>query len=104
MPGTSDLRRTAESGKARVADASETVKAQVAGAADQVSRAAADATDTVRQQGARLAENAQDFYDDIEGDTAGDKLRTLITDYPVAALLVAGAAGYLIGRALHDRR
>src|SRR4051812_1745562 len=103
MPDTSDLRRTAESVKTRVADVGETVKAQVAGAADQVTRAAAGATDQVREQGARLAENAQEFYDDLAGDTAGDKLRSLITDYPVAALLVAGAAGYLIGRALHDR-
>jgi ElaB/YqjD/DUF883 family membrane-anchored ribosome-binding protein len=108
MPDTSDLRRTGETVKARVSEAvgtaSETVKSRVNDAVDQASRVAADATDTVRQQGARLAENAQEFYDDIEGDTAGDKLRTLITDYPVAALLVAGAAGYLIGRALHDRR
>ena len=36
--------------------------------------------------------------------TAGEKLRSLIADYPVAALLIAGAAGYLIGRTLHDRR
>jgi hypothetical protein len=108
MPDTSDLRRTAESVKTRVTDAvgqaSDTVKARVGDTVDQVTRSAADATDAVRQQGARLAENAQEFYDDIEGDTAGEKLRSLIADYPVAALLIAGAAGYLIGRALHDRR
>jgi hypothetical protein len=108
MPDTSDLRRTAESVKTRVTDAvgqaSETVKARVGDTVDQVTRSAADATDAVRQHGARFAENAQEFYDDIDGDTAGEKLRSLIADYPVAALLIAGAAGYLIGRALHDRR
>jgi hypothetical protein len=103
MPDTSELRRTAESVKARVADAGDTVRAHVNDTVDQVSRAAADATDAMRQHGARMAENAQAFYDDIEGDTPGDKLRSLVADYPVAALLIAGAAGYLIGRVLHDR-
>jgi hypothetical protein len=101
------MRRTADTVKARVSDvvgqASDTVKARVNDTVDQVSRSAADATDAMRQQGARLAENAQGFYDDIEGDTAGEKLRSLIADYPVAALLIAGAAGYLIARTLHDR-
>ena len=108
MPDTSDMRRTADTVKARVSDAvgsaSDTVKARVSDTVDQVSRSAADATDAMRQHGARQAESAQEFYDDIEGDNPGDKLRSLIADYPVAALLIAGAAGYLIGRTLSDRR
>ena len=107
MPDTSELRRTGEAVKARVSEAvgaaSETVKARVNDAVDQVGKVAGDASETVRQQGARLAESAQGFYDDIEGDTPGDKLRSIIADYPVASLLIAAAAGYLVGRALHDR-
>jgi hypothetical protein len=108
MPDTSDLRRTGETVKARVSEAvgaaGETVKSRVNDAVDQASRVAADATDSVRQQGAQIAGRAQEFYDEIEGDTPGDKLRSLVTDYPVASLLIAVAAGYLVGRALHDDR
>jgi ElaB/YqjD/DUF883 family membrane-anchored ribosome-binding protein len=107
MPDTSDLRRTGETVKARVSEAigtaGETVKTRVSDAVDQASRVATDATDTLRQQGARIAGGAQELYDEIEGDTPGDKLRSLIADYPVASLLIAAAAGYLVGRALHDR-
>lgn len=107
MPDTSDLRRTGEAVKARVTEAvgtaGEAVKAHVGDAVDQAKTVASDTTEQLRQQGARLAESAQGLYDDLEGDTPGDKLRSLIADYPVASLLLAAAAGYLVGRALHDR-
>lgn len=108
MPDTSDLRRTGEAVKARVTEAvgtaGETVKARVEEVVDQASKVATDASDTVRKQGARLAETAQDYYDDIKGETPGEKLRSIVADYPVASLLVAVAAGYLVARALHDDR
>lgn len=108
MPDTSDLRRTGETVKARVSEAvgtaGETVKARVGEAVDQAGKVATEATETVRKQGARLAETAQDLYEEIEGETPGDKLRSIIADYPVASLLIAVAAGYLVGRALHDDR
>lgn len=108
MPDTSELRRTGEAVKSRVSEAvgaaSETVKSHVNDAVDQASRMAGDATETLRQQGSQIADRAQNFYDDIEGETPGDKLRSIIADYPVASLLIAVAAGYLVGRALHDDR
>ncbi len=80
----------------------ETVTSRFNETVDQVSSAAADASAALRQQGARLASNAQDLYEELEGDDAAAKLRNVVSDYPIASLLVAGAAGFLIARFLRD--
>ncbi len=89
MAVTSDVRRVGE-----------TLKAKVDETVDQASRVASETTEALRQRGSELAERAQGFYDDLEGDDPGAKLRTIVTDYPLASLAVAAAAGFLLARYL----
>lgn len=90
MPDTSDIRRTTDA-----------LKSQFEGAVDNLSEAAADAGAAIRDAGARVADQTQSFYDELEGDAPADKLRNAIAEYPLASVLIAGAVGYLVSRLMN---
>jgi ElaB/YqjD/DUF883 family membrane-anchored ribosome-binding protein len=87
MAVTSEMRRVGEQ-----------LKSQFDGAIDQVSSVASNATDAVRDRTSRLAGSAQEFYDELDGDTPGDKLRAAVATYPLSSLAIAAAAGFLLAR------
>jgi hypothetical protein len=95
MATTSDIRRVGETLKTQVGDAID----QAAGV---VSGAARDASEAVRGRASDLADRAQDFYDDLEGEDAGAKLRGVVAQYPLVSVAIAVVAGIMIGRALRD--
>jgi ElaB/YqjD/DUF883 family membrane-anchored ribosome-binding protein len=78
----------------------EKLKSQFDQTIDQATSAASSAADAVRSQTNRLAGTAQEFYDELEGDNAGAKLRAVIADYPLCSLAVAAAAGFLLAQML----
>ena len=115
MTATSDIRRVGETAKAQFGDvaehasgiaarAGEAVKSQLSGVVDQASGVASAAADAVRKRSARVAESAQEFYDEIEGDSPANKLRNIVAEHPIASLAAAAAIGFLLSRAFDDRR
>ena len=102
MATTSDIRRVGDTLKSQVGDTIDQMTSAATSALDRAADVASSAGDTVRAQADRLAGGAQEFYDELEGDTAGAKLRGIVAEYPMASLLVAVAAGFLVGRALRD--
>jgi ElaB/YqjD/DUF883 family membrane-anchored ribosome-binding protein len=115
MTATSDIRRVGEAAKSQFGDAAEqasglaarageTVKSQLSGVVDQASGVASAAADAVRERSARVAESAQEFYDELEGDSPANKLRNIVSEYPFASLVAAAAIGFLLSRAFEDRR
>ncbi len=91
MAVKSDVRQMGDRLKSQFDDA-------VDHASSAVSGAASAASDAVRTHTSRVAESAQDFYDELEGDNPGEKLRGVIAEYPLASIAVAGAAGFLLAR------
>jgi len=91
MARTSDIDRMGNAAKARFGDA-----------VDQVAGVANDAADAVRERSSRLVDEAQAYYEEFDGGAAIDRLRGVISEYPVCALLAAAGAGYLLARWLHE--
>ena len=80
----------------------DTVKARFGDAVDHIADAANTASDTVRRQSGRLADAAQDYYEEFDSRALAGRARGMIGEYPVASLLVAAGVGYLLARWLHD--
>ena len=80
----------------------EKLKSQFDQTVDQATSAASSAADAVRARTSRLADTAQGFYDELEGDNPGAKLRAVIAEYPLCSLAVAAAIGFLAARVLRN--
>ncbi len=102
MATTADIRRVGDTLKSQVGDAIDHVSGAATSAIDHAADVASSARETVRAQAGRIAGSAQELYDELDGDSAGAKLRSIVAEYPMASLLVAVAAGFLVGRALRD--
>ena len=80
----------------------DTVKTRLGDAVDHVTDAANTASDAVRRHSGRLADAAQDYYEEFDSRALANRARGMVGEYPVAALLVAASVGYLLARWLHD--
>jgi ElaB/YqjD/DUF883 family membrane-anchored ribosome-binding protein len=80
----------------------DTVKAHVSDAVDHVTDAANSASDAVRRHSSRLADAAQEYYEEFDSRALANRARGLVGEYPVASLLVAAGVGYLLARWLRD--
>jgi hypothetical protein len=98
MATTSDIDRVGDKLTSQFGEAID----QAASVARDAATVARDATTVLRERAGKLADDAQEFYAELEGDTLTDKLRGVVGAHPAISLLVAAGVGYLIARSIRD--